>query len=297
MRLRNIIYSIKVAKNIIDGAVWSEMRIQCMMMLFLNYTFSVCCNDLIATAANRNDIELKVAGDEDHLDAIWKGSADLKCSHRDSTDFEESIATLEMKVPFNVSGSKLFKSNALQQQQLLGQAMGVKQEHERPSDLSFLTDIVAISVMYRCGNEYYLSERVTDAKGYCLRLLLLCCGDLSSAEWSNLISDDTVAVDLSDEDDVDHHFTQDSSDHKLEADRSATKAATGPVTRSKAKGAGDGASGNRIHDVKCGFFGFGEDAHYRRLAEMTAMLRWEAKCLGHQYLGFEEIQQHNSLIS
>ena len=148
MRLRNIIYSIKVAKNLIDGAVWSEMRIQCMMMLFLNYTFSVCCNDLTATAANRNEIELKVPGDEDHLDAIWKGYADLKCSHRDSTDFEESIATLEMKVPFNVSGSKLFKSKALQpKQQLLGQAMGVKQEHERPSDLSFLTDIVAISVL------------------------------------------------------------------------------------------------------------------------------------------------------
>ena len=141
---------------------------------------------------------------------------------------------------------------------------------------------------------------MTDAKGYCLRLLLLCCGDLSSAEWSDLISGDTVAVDLSDEDDVDHHFTQDSSNLKPDADRSATAAATGPVTRSKAKGAGDGARGNRIHDVICCFFGFGEDeedAHYRRLAEMTAMLRWEAKCLGHQYLGFDEIQQHNSLIS
>ena len=205
IRLRNIIYSIKVVGGISDGAVWNEMRIQCMMMLFLNYIFDVCFVDFVVTAANNDEIELQVI-DIDDQPAVWKGTTDLKCSHRESTAISEATATLEMKMPFNNSDPRLFKSKALQpKQQLLGQAMGLN------SKLSYLTDIFAVSVMYHLNEGYYLSERVTDARKFCLRLLLMRCGDLSSEEWISLMDNDTCPVDLSDDDGAEQQVSSDSS--------------------------------------------------------------------------------------
>jgi hypothetical protein len=70
-------------------------------------------------------------------------------------------------------------------------------------------------------------------------------------------------------------------------------ASRGPTTRSQTMGGG-GHKGN----VACDTFGCKqEEAHERRLADFADMQRWEAKREGFQYLGFEEMQQHNSIMS
>ena len=76
--------------------------------------------------------------------------------------------------------------------------------------------------------------------------------------------------------------------------RSVTATVAGRVTRSQTKVDGD----HKMRDVACGTFGYEEEeAHERRLAGYADVLRWEAKCLGYNYLGFDELQHHNSLMS
>lgn len=280
--LRNIIYSIKVIDCVCDCAVWNGLRLQCMMMLFLNYTFEVCSVDLVAMATNNDEIELTVI-DTGGGEAIWKGETVLKCSRQASTDISGATATLEMKVPSSKSG--LYQSKALQpKQQLLGQPMGLR------SKLSYLTDIFSVCVMSHPNDRYYLSERVTDAKKFCLRLLLMCCGDFSSDDWIALMQDNTPLVDLYDEDDAEHQISNDPSVSDFLTNRSGTAAAAGPVTSSRTKV----DAGHKMHDVACNDFG---EEYERRLAEYADMLRWEAKCLGRSYLGFDELQHHNGLKS
>ena len=63
----------------------------------------------------------------------------------------------------------------------------------------------------------------------------------------------------------------------------------GPVTRSRKNG-----GGNESERV---VFREEDDAHEQREAEIEQMLRWEARCFGYEYLGENELQQHNSIVS
>jgi hypothetical protein len=288
--LRSIIYSVKSIGGLRKSLVWSENTIQMMMRLFLNYTFDKCQCHMIASSANRgeiNAIELTVTA-PDASTTVWNGFTDLKCCMESTMDINGAISTLEMKVPFDSSG--LYRSAAPRpKQQFIGEAMGLLQGSPNCAyNLSYLTDIFAQSVMYYTGVEAYLSNRVTDANEFCLQLLLMCCGDLSSDDWKGLMLADTVIpIDfiVSNEDDIVSNEDDTVSNPEV--------ASRGPTTRSQTIGGG-GHKGN----VACGTFGCKqEEAHERRLADFADMQRWEAKCEGFQYLGFEEMQQHNSIMS
>jgi hypothetical protein len=54
--LRSIIYSIKWVIGVSSGAVWNEKRIQCMMAMFLNYTFATCNVEMKARAAGSSNV-------------------------------------------------------------------------------------------------------------------------------------------------------------------------------------------------------------------------------------------------
>jgi hypothetical protein len=289
-QLRTIIYSINWVDGASDSAVWSENRIQCMMILFLNYTFKACNVLIVATAANTDAIELKVTN-QDNVEVEWNGYADLKCSSPElSLDVFEAVATLEMKVPFNPSDPRLYHSKALQpKQQLLGQAMGLLQSSGRPYVISYLTDIVALSVMHHVKGKAYLSKRVTDAKAFCLRLLLMCCG-LGTDEWADLLGQvDTTAVEIDDEDDPIPSASSGSSVSNPLANRRTEIADI--HTRSQNK---SGGNNHKKHNV-CDTFGYEEEeVHQRRLADITNGRRWEAKCSGFKYLGVDEMKWHDS---
>ena len=77
--------------------------------------------------------------------------------------------------------------------------------------------------------------------------------------------DDAVIVDLSDEDDV----------QQL------------------------GDCSNKEHDAAHGTYGRDdeEESYELRPEKIFDVLRWEANCLGYNYLGFNGIQQHNSMMS
>jgi hypothetical protein len=51
--------------------------------------------------------------------------------------------------------------------------------------------------MHYVKNKAHISEHVTGAKEYCLRLLLMCC-DLSSGEWTQLLGVDAYPIALED---------------------------------------------------------------------------------------------------
>ena len=284
-QLRSIIHSITWVDGVSDDARWSESRIQCMMMLFLNHTLKVCADHMEATAANADEIYLRL--DYDGTTVTWNGHADLKCCNCQKTDNDEADATFEMKVPFGRDG--LYRSQAPQpKQQLLGQAMGLRQASSasRIYNLLYLTDIFALSVMYYIEGKAYLSKCVTDAKAFCLRLLLM-CHNFSPDEWNTLILAGASAVDIE---------MVDSNVSPINSNRSNTRAHgyTGPVTRSKTNSDGNENARRVIH----GTFGCEEEeAQERRQADIAHVLRWEAKCLGYKYLEDHEMKQHNSIVS
>ena len=288
-QLRSIIYSIKWVDDIASDAVWSETRIQCLMMLFLNHVFYTFSVGLRAFAANKDEIEFRVK-DQDDKQVRWKGYTDVKCCELSATNINEAIATLEMKLPFNSSASsRLWKSKALlPKQQLLGQAMGLVQSNQA-YHLSYLTDIFAVSVMYHSDAKFFLSERVTDAKSFCLRILLMLCGDLSTEQW-DLLKTEEVDIDRTDEDDADDAEHQPVSNNLTASITSNLRSATilGPITRSQNKGDGGGKEGGV--DAYGTFVDEEEEAHEQRLREIASLLRWEAQCLDYKYLGCKEMQ-------
>ena len=132
----------------------------------------------------------------------------------------------------------------------------------------------------------YLLERVTDAKAFCLRLLLM-CHELSSDEWEMLRLPGAVAVD---------NEMMGSNEFPINSNGSSPRAHPyiGPSTRSRKNGGGN--ESERV--VFRGTLGCEEDdAHEQREAEIEQMLRWEARCFGYEYLGEHELQQHNSIVS
>ena len=271
--LRCILYSIKWVK----AYNWNEKVIQFMMILFLNYMFETYKLEIIALVAINDPIELTVTDGND-IELEWTGRKDIKCCRKvqistdeantneiiineavDERNINNAFATLTVKVTFNSTGSTLYKSRALQaKQQLFGDAMGLNQQSGQPGKLSYLTDLVAIAVMYYQDGAY-LSECATDAKAYCLRLLLMCCGDISSEEWSQ-ITTNVGPVDLSD---IKHQTN-------------------------------NGVNNSEEYDW---YLNDDEDAHERWLEDVADIYRWEAKCQGCAYLGYEEMWQHNAITN
>lgn len=285
-QLRSVLYSIKMLDALRPTAVWSELRVQCMLMLFLKYTFAALGSPIKAKAANTLHISLN-----DGSLKTWKGMTNLICTGDEAAAIDTAVATLELKVPFNQSNSTLYKSKAVRpKQQLLGQAMGLRQMsqgHSRPYHLSYLTDVFALSVMYHVDRKACLSRRVSDARAFCLRLLLMCC-DLSHDELESLISADMTKVDLEEEDDAEYLTLENPDTSNPLAHQS--DASVRPVTRSQTKYDGD----HRKRGISFGTFGDEEEeAHERRLADIADVLRWEAKCQGYSYLGIEEMRRHN----
>ena len=284
--LRRIIYSIKWVEDADPSAKWVELRVQGMMQLFLNDTFErwVTSDEdaILATAANSNLIELSVT-DPNEQEVKWSGYSDLKCGLKGS-DILSSTATVEMKVPFT---SSLCHSKGLKpKQQLLGQAIGRWKMTCTPGTpshtLSFLTDVFALSVMYFDGKTAYLSKRVTSAREFCLRLLLMCCS-LSEDIWENLMAEEgRLGVNLTDENE--------------EGEVGKDDRQRGAVTRSQIERVTGGNKKISEEDDKenvmaCNTIGWEEEeACERRREELSAMLRWEAKCLGVQFLGSDELQ-------
>ena len=70
-----------------------ELRIQCIMLLFVNETFRICSIELEASAANSDNIELDVM--TDGVPVHWSGFTDLKCCHAGSTSIHDAVATIE----------------------------------------------------------------------------------------------------------------------------------------------------------------------------------------------------------
>ena len=284
-KLRCIMYS---SKWIHECSVLKESRAQCIMQLFLMDFFLACAPSMEVAAANDDLIELTVITHDNPVESVkWSGSTDLKCSQIGSMTIKEATATLEMKTPFNRAG--LYSTTAMQpKQQLLGYAMGLKEiDTSCLYKLSYLTDFFAISVMYHVEKKAYLSERVTGAKGYCLRLLLMCCGDLSIGELTQLLGVEAHPIVLDDIDDT----VPPPSNVDPSAYRSAT--ARGPVTRSQKNG-----GGAHEKQVACGSFRCEEEeAHEQRLVEYTDVKRWQAKLQGCKFLGLEEMWQHNRIMS
>ena len=286
-QLRCIINSIKWVPGSSANARWSKPRIQCMMMLFLHHTLEACADRMEATVANRDEITLSLKLNSDPLDErtlTWKGYADLKCCDQRLTVIGEACATFEMEVPFSRDG--LFGSSALKpKQQLLGQAMGLRQASSasRIYNLAYLTDIFALSVMYHVEGKAYISKRVTDAKAFCLRLLLM-CHNISLDEWKSLMLPGASAVDIG---------MVDSNVSPIDPNSSRTRADeyNRPVTRSVMKSDGN----EHARHVIYGTFGCEEEeAQERRQPDIAQMLRWEAKCFGHIYLGDQEMKDHDN---
>ena len=287
-QLRSIIYW---CINSIDDCVsMSEMRVQCIFQLFLTDLFKACAPSMEVSAANHDLIELRVTN-RDGQEVQWNGFTDLKCTNNDTTEIKTATATIEMKLPFNQKG--LYKTAAMQpKQQLLGYAMGLNEMTlielgHAEYKLSYLTDLFAISVMYYIDNKAYVSERVTDAKGYCLRLLLMCCGDLSVMEWAELLGVEAQPIIVEDINDTVHP----PSNIGPSAYPSAT--ARGPVTCSL-----NNCGGTVEKQVARGTFRCEEEEKRERdLAEYTHAMRWQAKLQGYKYLGFDDMSQHSSIMS
>ena len=69
-----------------------------------------------------------------------------------------------------------------------------------------------------------------------------------------------------------------------------TRSQTGLATGGNKKMSED-REGGKENVMACNTIGREEEqAHERRLEELSAMLRWEAKCLGVQFLGSDELQ-------
>jgi hypothetical protein len=173
--------------------------------------------------------------------------------------------------------------------------MGLRQSPSasRIYNLLYLTDIFALAVMYHIEGKASLSKLVTDAKAFCLRLLLM-CHKFSPDEWDTLILAGASVVDIAVASAVDVHMV-DINVSPINSNRS-TRAheRTGPVTRSKKNSDGN----ENAHRVIYGTFGCEEEeAQERRQADIAHVLHWEAKCLGYKYLGDHEMNQHNSIVS
>lgn len=279
--LRSIIYKVASERS---GSCWTEIRIQAFMALFLNYTFKAVGINLAALDANGDPISYTTSDN-----VTWNGHPDLKCCDPNETLLESATATIEMKVSMRQSDPRLFHSKALKpKQQLLCQALALLKGHSHT--LSYLTDIFAISVMYYVKGKACLSARVTDARMFCVRLLLM-CSDVSAEDWDTLLSPlDMEFVHITDEDDnvASTGGSNIPASNTYVATARALSAA--PLTCSqRAKKCDSG------HSLAFDDYYDDQEARDHRLTDITNYRRWEAKVLGHTYFGNEELQKCNEI--
>lgn len=307
-KIRSIIYSVQCVKSsdLSPTATWQESRIQCMMQLFLNDLFNKVDGKLVAMSANGDPIEFSMD------DLSFKGYSDVKCLTTEDNSIYSAVATVEMKVPFGRFNPKLYHSNAQQpKQQLLGQSIGLlnyqpdkstpNNESTKLFTMSYLTDMIAISFLFHQEGVAYLSSRVTDARGFCLRLLLMCCNP-SIDDWDTVLAGEvgSETVDLGEDDDEEMEMIQEAPGKKM-----MQNIGTGPQTRSRSvsgkKSCGNISDQANVYHAThtCGAIEDNDDdeeeeeAHHRRLVDITNMRRWEAKCQGVNYLGVDEMKQRD----
>ena len=299
-RVRAIIYSIKSdVLGLSDSAVWLEFRVQCIMQLYLNHFLSEWGVGLTVQPANTDFLEFTLLNNNQD-EETWRGAADLKCV--DGLNKEHS--TLEIKVPFAFSDPRLYHSKALQpKQQLLGQAIGYCKAKGCPV-LSYLTDLVAMSVMWFDGETAYLSQRVTYEEGFCLKLTLMCCNFDVDKLCRLFANRSGTAVNL-ENDNVEEHESLHTSNQNVENESDNR----GPAARTRSQTAShagnDGATTKQHHitpttgtgvDVGVKWRSFDDDdeeaAHNRRLDDISAMLRWDAKCRGAVYLDYNALHSN-----
>lgn len=279
-KLRSIIYSAKWVEGIDNTAAWTELRLQAFMQLFLKDMFASWDSNLTALGANDDEIEFELGG------VKWKGYTDIMCCPRDGMPYVSlSTSNTEMKVAFAPHSSRLYHSEARgPKQQLLGQAIGLLTAG-KTHVLSYLTDIIAMSVMYHVKGVAFLSERVTGAKACCLRLMLQCL-NIDINDWSGLLPKQDDMVDMAIDDD------EEEQEHRDVPGCSATRGQH-PHTRCMdfAAGADDKENpGGKCHKLGCEE----QDARERRMADISNLKVWEAKCSSHgvPYLGFDALNSN-----
>ncbi|KAJ1398874.1 hypothetical protein B484DRAFT_252334 [Ochromonadaceae sp. CCMP2298] len=290
--LRAIVYSIFWVDGTEDNAVWPESRLQKLLQLFLDYMFKAWFGEtsstlLSASSATTYNIQLTVHPDSGGEDVEYAGHSDIRVDMQSGADsFPENI--VELKVAFSTGNSRLYHSEASPaKQQFLCQSMGLLQMSGKPCSLSYLTDLMAISVLHlRAGEEIpmagqaHLSNRVTDRRQYCL-LLLLMCFEVSESDWTSLGADhNSLSVFLDDE--------EAASTTGFE-EKIVNKSSSKHNTRSgKGRGeAGSGRSRTLIPIVDAD-----EEAGDRRLADILNMNRWQAKRTGVPFLCQKELQDN-----
>ena len=322
-KLRSIIY---FKQKRFSGNLWAETRcIQPMMQLFVTYLFRKWnvgeTVPLNIAPANIDTLTIKL----EEFSVNWSGKTDLYCYNNVSEgNIYESKAIIEMKVPFG--RSSLHHSKALQpKQQLLGQSVGLfkRKSNENSHTLSYLTDIFAISLLYHVKDVAYLTKRVTDPRAFCLRLLLMCCV-LTDEEWGQLLPVEQIDVDLKEDENEDENEDEDAHKYSSSQQQGETIGSsnisnntnsnkknkmnnnnnTKNSKKSKKSNNKDNNSSsnkksclNKVPEVRYGTFDLDEEeAHDRRLRDITYLLRWDAKCKGFNYLGEEELDKHNGNV-
>ena len=328
-KLRSIIY---FKKDRFSGNLWAETtRIQPMMQLFVTYLFKKWnvgeTVPLNIAPANIDSLAIKL----EELSTNWSGKTDLYCYNNVSEgNIYESKAIIEMKVPFDPAS--LYHSKALQpKQQLLGQSVGLfkRKSNENSHTLSYLTDIFAISLLYHVKDVAYLSKRVTDPRAFCLRLLLMCC-ELTNEEWKQLLPVEPIDVDLKENEDENeeknankysssqqqgetigssnnNNNNNNSNKNNKSNNNNNNNNNTNNSKKNKKSNNKDNnsssnkkscqISANKVPEVRYGTFDLDEEeAHDRRLRDITNLLRWDAKCKGFTYLGEEELDKHNGNV-
>ena len=296
-QLRHLVFSTAWVPGMSEHA-WPEKRLQCMMALFLNSTFNAWYGDqqttLSASSANGDLIELRTDSGVE-----WNGYADLKCGPP-GADIYSATATFEMKVAMGNADPRLYHSKALQpKQQTLGQAIGRFQHkpERRFHSLSYLTDIFAIAVLYHIEGKAYLSQRVTEPEQFCLRVLLMCC-ELSESKWKGLLpsAHDCAAVQL-EEDAGDVGTDTQPGARQAFGESASSSAAPGTCNRVRTAQSSLGILSQSGVEMYSGTFDLDdEEAHQRRLEELSMIRRWEAKCRGEAYLGCSELSRHSQTL-
>ena len=184
--------------------------------------------------------------------------------------------------------------------------------------------------MYHVKDVAYLSKRVTDPRAFCLRLLLMCC-ELANEEWKQLLPVEPIDVDLKENEDENeeknankysssqqqgetigssnnnNNNNNSNKNNKSNNNNNNNNNNTKNSKKNKKSNNKDNnsssnkkscqISANKVPEVRYGTFDLDEEeAHDRRLRDITNLLRWDAKCKGFTYLCEEELDKHNDNV-
>jgi hypothetical protein len=300
---------------------WNELTVQKMMQLFLQYMLLKSQSDIEIDPANNSENN-KISFIDEGTNLTWSGYTDIRCTSAtiETNNIDDCVTIIEMKVPFTNKSSRLFHSTALQpKQQLLGQTMGLFQmkkqyqkfeKAEGEHVFSYLTDMFALSVMFHVENKVYLSERVTDAEAYCLRLLLMCC-KLTTEEWTSLVGPcDVIQLDEEEkneiDDDAESGGPRGEEDPSGKGDPTEKRNPTGkgdPNTgsdRMQTRSMNNNTNKDGAYNSKLGYrykmvedFSGDNEVDEEWFDEFLDMMRWHAGTIGEAYFGAKELYEHN----